>query len=86
MPKVKGQLISIVHIVHDVEFEIEDDLVARIASESDDGFLDRGGDTHSELEAAVHQAAPKIDLNGGSYAKGDYEYEDFTIDGKPVLF
>lgn len=85
MPKVKGQLVRIYHIVHDLEFEIEKELVARVATESDDkGFLDRGGDAHLELETALHEAAPEIDLKGGSLARGDNEYYDFTIDGKPV--
>ena len=38
-----------------------------------------------DVEDLVHEAAPEIDLNGGSYVKGDYEFHNFTIDGKKIL-
>jgi len=87
MAKVKGMLMSNVVICHTVEFEMDDELVATIGAETDnEGWIDRGTDASRLLEKAVHEAAPKIELNCGTYAKGDYEYEDFTIDGKPVHF
>jgi hypothetical protein len=83
MAKVKGTLISLLVISHEVEFEIDEETLAKINTAKDeDGFVDHPA--RGDLHELVHKGAPKIDLNGGSYVKGDYEYDRFTLDGKEI--
>ena len=85
MATVKGTLTSLLVICHEVEFEIDDEVLAKInAAKDEDGFIAQP--VSGDVEELVHNAAPEIDLNGGSYVKGDYEFDRFTIDGKEVRF
>ncbi len=85
MAKVKGFLTSLLVISHEVEFEIDDETLAKInAAKDEDGFISQP--VSGDVGDLVHEAAPEIDLKGGSYVKGDYEFDRFTIDGKEVRF